>query len=152
MATTGRPSKHSARLAESILERIAGGESLRAICRDSEMPAKSTITLWISRDREGFSAQYEAACLARAHYWADELLDIADDGSNDWMERFDKEEGSLGWRENGEAMQRSRLRVDTRKWLLSKMLPKFADKPADGGGDEGKLAAALLALADKLPS
>ena len=54
---------------------------------------------------------------------ADETLEISDDGTNDWMK--DNE----GYKVNGEHVARSRLRVDTRKWLLSKALPKiFGDK------------------------
>lgn len=54
---------------------------------------------------------------------ADEIIEIADDGSNDWMER----EGKAA--PNGEMVNRSRLRVDTRKWLMSKMAPKkYGDK------------------------
>ena len=53
----------------------------------------------------------------------DEVLEIADDGSNDWMERDGRDV------ENSEAIARSRLRVDTRKWVLSRMLPKmYGDK------------------------
>jgi hypothetical protein len=62
---------------------------------------------------------------------ADELLEIADDGTNDWMKRFGKDGEDLGWALNGEHIARSRLRVDTRKWLLSKCLPKvFGDRIA----------------------
>ena len=123
-----RPSILNPKMARDICSRIAAGESLRSICSDEDMPDKSSVMLWVATDRDGFSDQYEKACLARAHFWADELLDIADDGSNDWMERTDKEGESIGWQVNGDAIQRSRLRVDARKWLLSKMLPKFADK------------------------
>lgn len=58
---------------------------------------------------------------------AEDIMDISDDGSNDWMERNygDKVE----WITNGEALQRSRLRVDTRKWLMSKLAAKkYGDK------------------------
>lgn len=59
---------------------------------------------------------------------ADELLEVADDARNDWMERQD-DNGGNSWQVNGEHIQRSRLRVDTRKWMLSKALPKvFGDK------------------------
>lgn len=59
----------------------------------------------------------------------DEILDIADDGSNDWMEKHDGEGGNIGWRENGEAIQRSRLRIDARKWMAGKLRPKvYGDK------------------------
>lgn len=58
---------------------------------------------------------------------AEHALDIADDGSNDWMESHDPE--NRGWRFNGEHVQRSRLRVETRKWFLSKLMPKvYGDK------------------------
>lgn len=123
----GAESTYTEELAEAICLRIACGESLRSICLDTDMPSKSTVLLWVARDREGFSDQYEAACMARAHHWADELLDIADDGSNDFMDKIGKD--GVGVEAlNSEHIQRSRLRVDSRKWLLSKMLPKFADK------------------------
>jgi hypothetical protein len=58
---------------------------------------------------------------------ADELMEIADDGRNDWMERHGEEDP--GWQVNSEHIQRSRLRVDARKWTLSKVLPKiYGDK------------------------
>ena len=57
----------------------------------------------------------------------DENLEIADDGRNDWMERHGDEEA--GWVANGEHIQRSRLRIDTRKWMASKLAPKkYGDK------------------------
>lgn len=58
---------------------------------------------------------------------SEEILDISDDGSNDWMEVNYGEH--TAWKTNGEALQRSRLRVDTRKWLMAKMKPKvYGDK------------------------
>ena len=123
-----RPRAYKEAIAKSIVKRMCSGESLRSICADEKMPARSTVMLWVAEDESGFSDRYDKACMARAHYWADELLDIADDGTNDWMEKHDKEGGPIGWRENGEAIQRSRLRVDSRKWLLSKMLPRYAEK------------------------
>jgi hypothetical protein len=123
----GRPTSHTAELAALICVRIADGESLRAICRDADMPNASTVHLWVIEDRGGFSKQYEDARLAQAMKWADELLDIADNGSNDWMSRNDEE--NAGYSVNGEHIQRSRLRCDNRKWLLSKVLPKvYGDK------------------------
>ena len=53
----------------------------------------------------------------------EDILDIADDGSNDWMAVHGKD-GSEAWKLNGEHVQRSRLRVDTRKWIASKLKPK----------------------------
>lgn len=124
----GRPRAYKEETAKEIIRRMCEGESLRAICSDEHMPARATVMMWVAENENGFLDRYEKACIARAHFWADELLDIADDGSNDWMEKYDKDGGAIGWRENGEALQRSRLRVDSRKWLLSKMLPRYADK------------------------
>jgi hypothetical protein len=53
---------------------------------------------------------------------AEETLDIADDGRNDWMERNDPK--NQGYEFNGEHVQRSRLRVDARKWFAAKVAPK----------------------------
>lgn len=129
----GRPSLYSQAIADEICRRIASGESLRAVCEshkdDAKWPDDSTVRGWFLEDREGFSKHYARAQRERAERWAEEITEIADDGSNDWMERFDSEGKSIGWSLNGEHVQRSRLRVDTRKWLLSKVLPKvYGDK------------------------
>jgi hypothetical protein len=115
----GRPTVYSAAVASEICERIADGESLRAICRDEGMPPENTVRRWAIEDREGFSAQYARAREAQAESLADEILEIADDATNDWNE------GNDGARVfDHEHVNRARLRVDSRKWLLSKLLPK----------------------------
>lgn len=136
----GRPTIYSDRLATDICQRIAQGESLRSICRDKAMPAMSSVMLWlVDGDHQSFSEQYANARLIQAEILADELMDIADDGSNDWMER--NGENSEGYQLNGEHVQRSRLRVDTRKWYLSKVLPKFADrKEIDHRSSDGSMS------------
>ena len=87
------------------------------------MPAASTVFLWLQAHKP-FSEQYARACTERTQAHAEEILDIADDGTNDWMEKFGKDGESIGWMVNGEALQRSKLRVDTRRWLMSKLAPK----------------------------
>jgi hypothetical protein len=124
----GRPSTFTEELALSICERIAEGQSLRSICRLLDMPAQSTVFKWLTENVK-FSEQYAHARVAQAELMADELLDIADDGSNDWMDRYDKEGNVSGRVVDQEAINRSRLRVDTRKWIASKLLPKkYGDK------------------------
>ena len=60
---------------------------------------------------------------------AEEILEIADDARNDYMEKLDDSGNLLGYTLNGEHVQRSRLRIDTRKWLMSKQNPKvYGDK------------------------
>jgi hypothetical protein len=71
---------------------------------------------------------------------ADEIVEIIDDGRNDWMERLDKEGQGIGWSLNGEHVARSKLRAEKRQWLLSKALPKiYGDKLALTDPDGGAL-------------
>jgi hypothetical protein len=68
---------------------------------------------------------------------AEECLDIADNAGNDWMERLDAEGIPVGWQVNGENIQRSKLRIETRLKLLAKFNPKkYGDKIVHSGDDE----------------
>ena len=146
-----RPTIYSDELATTICARIASGESVRSICQDDDMPVKSTVMLWlIDGEHQFFSDQYAKARQIQAETLADELFDIADDGTNDWMKRTGKD-GEEAYILNGEAVARSRLRVDTRKWFLSKVLPRFSEKQ-EGPSTSDKLAEALSNLIEKLPS
>ena len=119
---TGRPSDYTQETADIICDRLADGESLRGICRDEHMPSKTSVFRWLAVN-EAFRDQYARAREAQADHLADEILEISDDGSNDWMERTGKDQ-EPGWVLNGEHVQRSRLRVDSRKWFASKVAPK----------------------------
>lgn len=120
MAERGRPSLYTEELAARICERLALGETLRAICRDDGMPSHTTVLDW-TKSNEAFSDQYARSREAGYGLMADELLEIADDGRNDTY-LIDEETGARGV--DHDVIARSRLRVDTRKWLLSKALPK----------------------------
>lgn len=119
---TGRPSDFTQELADIICERIADGESLRSICAEEGMPAKSSVFKWLGL-HSAFADQYARARETQADALFDEILEISDNGRNDWMERQDDNGGS-GWQLNGEHLQRSRLRVDARKWMAGKLRPK----------------------------
>lgn len=135
----GRPSEYTQEIAQRICDELARGMTLREVCRADDMPHESTVRAWALRDYQGFFTQYSAAREIGYHAMADELLEVADDGRNDWMER--NGDDGAGWQANGEHLQRSRLRVDTRKWLLSKALPKvYGDKVIHGGeGPSGEI-------------
>jgi hypothetical protein len=120
----GRPCTYSAEIAARICQELSEGRTLREICRADDLPGESTIRNWVADDRDGFAAHYARAREVGYQSMADELLEIADDGSNDWMERKNKD-GTTSEVENHEVIGRSRLRVDTRKWLLAKALPKI---------------------------
>jgi hypothetical protein len=117
----GRPSEFTQDKADIICERLALGESLRKITSAEDMPGQSTVFRWLAAN-EAFREQYTQARLTQADALFDEILDIADDGRNDWMATHG--EDGAGWRENGEALQRSRLRIDARKWMAGKLRPK----------------------------
>ena len=121
----GRPSKYNAKITNEICERMIAGESLNQICRSDGMPDKSTVFRWLEA-HEPFRDNYARAREMLVDSFADEILEISDDGSNDWAAREsgDDEEDSGGMFINHEHINRSRLRVDTRKWLMSKLLPK----------------------------
>jgi hypothetical protein len=119
----GRPTIYNQELADAICSRIIEGYSLRTVCKADDMPDVTTILRWL-REKPDFRLQYEKAKEEQADALAEEMLDIADDGTNDWMEKYGKDGENLGYQVNGEHVQRSRLRLDTRKWIASKLKPK----------------------------
>lgn len=137
----GRPSSYTDEIADYICEQLANARSLRSICTDEGMPSQVTVFRWLADERyENFRKRYAHAREAQADAIFDEILDIADDGSNDWMERHDDQGGNIGWKENGEALQRSRLRIDARKWMAGKLRPKkYGDKLELSGNDDSPL-------------
>lgn len=111
-----RPLEFNEAVADAICERLANGESLRSICSDDEMPAKSTVFKWLGLI-PAFADQYARARETQADSLADDIVDIAD---NKTLEPNDK-----------------RVRIDARKWLAGKLRPKaYGDKVAVVGGDK----------------
>lgn len=133
----GRPSKYTKELGELICDRIALGESVKSICKDPEMPNASTVFLWVlDDDKKEFSDKYAKARATQAELMFEEINEIADDGTNDYVTRLNAD-GEEYETVNTEHIQRSRLRVDTRKWYLSKVLPKkFGEKTDITSGGE----------------
>lgn len=124
-----RPSIFTDALANTICARLSEGESLRHICKDDAMPCLSTVMYWLfDEDKKSFLEHYERAREIQAEMLAEELLEIADDSTNDYMTRLTSEGDGVEV-VNPENIQRSRLRVDTRKWVASKLRPKkYGDK------------------------
>jgi hypothetical protein len=103
-----RPSEYDDAKADFICEQLIEGKSLRSVCRDEGMPAQSTICRWLASN-ETFRKQYAHARELQADTIFDEVLDIADEKADD--------------------VNRSRLRVDARKWMAGKLRPKvYGDK------------------------
>jgi hypothetical protein len=113
-------------LIDSVLTQLAEGQSLRSICAKEGMPQIQQIMRLRLSDKD-FEEQYARARELQAEMFGDELKEIADNGENDWME--DNRPYCQGWRQNGEAVARSRLRFDQRRWWMSKVLPqRYGDK------------------------
>ena len=122
----GRPSLYSDELALTICERLADGMSLVEVCRAEGMPHRSTVFRWLEQ-HPSFRDRYARARDFQAESMFDDILNIADDARNDWMER--SEDKGRGWIENGESLRRSQLRVEARKWCAAKLTPrKYGDK------------------------
>ena len=133
-AHDSRMVRYSPEIAAEICQRLAAGESLRAICRDLHMPNESNVRQWALDDVNGFGAQYAQAREAGYHAMAEDILEIADETKHDTVHTEQGERADSEW------IARSKLRVDARKWLLSKMLPKvFGDKIEHAASAENPL-------------
>ena len=107
--------------ADAICARLGEGLSLRKACAAEGM-APMTVLGWVDANA-AFSVQYAQARARGYQLLADEILEISDDSSRDVIET------EHGPKVDAEVVARSRLRVDSRKWMLSKMLPKvYGDK------------------------
>lgn len=107
--------KYSPELTEKICIGLMEGKSLTKICKMDEMPAYRTVVDWLLKYPE-FKEKYEFARNVQYEKMSDDILDIADDREFD----VDPETGKEIW----ESINRSRLRIDTRKWILAHVLPK----------------------------
>ena len=109
--------RFSQEIFDKICERIASGESLRKICREDKMPAMVNVWRWLN-DSEALSKQYTHAREEQAETLADEIQEICD---------AEIPVGIDGKIDNG-AVNQARLRIDSRKWIASKLKPKrFGD-------------------------
>ncbi len=124
----GRPSKYTAALGNEVCARLAQGESMRTIGKDESLPCVRTMFNWLT-DHESFLQQYEKAKADCAEMYAEDIIEIADDSSNDYEDVNDQNGATGATRLNTEHVQRSRLRIDARKWVASKLKPKkYGDK------------------------
>jgi hypothetical protein len=131
---------YSQEIADALCELIADSKSVREICALSEMPAKSTIFKWL-REQPAFSDQYARAREFQAEGFADELIEIADDTSDDVTGEFNMP--------NSVAVQRAKLRVETRKWVACKLLPKkYGDRL--GLKHEGEIGITSILVPDRI--
>lgn len=115
-------SKYSADLAQEICDGLQTGKGIATLCRaNPHWPSEGTIRGWILNPPEAeFAAMYARARDLGYRAWSEQILEIADDSSADL-----DDDG----KPKREIVERSKLRVSARQWLLSKLVPKtYGDK------------------------
>jgi len=158
--------EYTPELGDRICAALADGKSLRSVCRLEGMPSKSAVFSWL-REHEAFAKNYAVAVSDRADAVFEEMFEIADDASNDFLaEKIDGgTEGGAGgeagaqpdpslyvYKFRKEHVQRSRLRIETRKWALARMNPKkYGDKMTAEltGAEGGPITVELVRFSDK---
>lgn len=138
----GRPTLFTQQIADIICEETAtSSKSLKTICALEGMPAVRTVLSWLSdgskedskQESKDFLHNYARAKEEQADFLAEEIIEISDDGSNDYMTIV---KGDLKYNvEDKEVTSRSKLRVDSRKWVASKLKPKKYGDKLDLNGD-----------------
>lgn len=136
-------------LFRSICLEISEGVPLRQICRRADMPSKTSFYEWLDGTdldgedpgapdiRSGRLARYARARKLGYDALAEESLEIADDGTNDWVER-EKEDGRIDVEVDRDHIQRSKLRIETRLKLLAVWDPKRYGSMIKVGDPDGK--------------
>lgn len=118
----GRQTTFDQAIADDICERLSRGETLVSICKREGMPKRTTVHDW--RDAHpAFGEQFARARLEGYETWFEECVDIAEDGANDYTTRT-RQDGSKDVVFDGEHVQRSKLRIETRLKLLARLDPK----------------------------
>ena len=109
-----------------IIKHIEDGNSLRSALREDNTPSSKDFYEWIDSN-ESFAKQYTCACARRADSIFEDILNIADESEGDKVSIT--VDGIVSEKVDHENIQRAKLRVDARKWMLGKMNPKkYSDK------------------------
>jgi len=120
----GRKSTYTDEIADEICERLAAGESLRAICNQLEFPSEAAVRGW-AVDNAEFSARYSRARGIGLDTKAEETMEIAADRARDPNCR--------------------RIEIDAIKWFASKLRPdKYGDRVTMAGDPAAPLQARVV--------
>jgi len=107
-------------IAERIFERLADGETLKAICREEDMPSRRTVYNRRDSDPE-FAERLNQAYCDRWEGWADDIIDVSRDGGTDRLP-----DGSISL----EHVAQRRLFADNLKWRLGKEDSRYSARIA----------------------
>lgn len=121
-----RPTKSNIDIQNTICDKIASSSSgLNSICKELKI-SPSSVYKWLSED-EAFSEMYTRARETQADFLADEILEIADDNTRDT--KVIQKGGQTMEVEDTEWVNRSKLKIEARKWIAAKLKPKkYGDK------------------------
>lgn len=137
----GRPELYTPELADKICQLISTTtKSLKTICAMEGMPSVETVLRWLREDKDGFCGQYAKAKEEQSDFLIEEMLEISDHSDEDHTPFT-----------GGNVVQRDRLRIDTRKWIASKLKPKkYGDKlDLTSDGNEIKAPTTIIKWGDK---
>jgi len=115
----GRPTSYTKKMAEEICDAIAeSGKGIQQLCDDNEhFPCERTVFRWLNKHEE-FSQQYAIAKIKQVEYLVNEINVMMNEPHyymEDGVRRIDA--------------KILRTKIDTRKWLASKLVPKvYGDK------------------------
>jgi hypothetical protein len=123
----GRPRSYNKRIASYICKELMKGRSLTSICKENNMPSMPTVYSWLNSSKpyyiEEFFKSYSMAREIQSHILADQIVDIADDGSRDiYLTR--SRNGKEVMKVNYDHLRRCELSIDARKWIASHLLPR----------------------------
>ncbi|KTD58795.1 hypothetical protein Lsai_1402 [Legionella sainthelensi] len=126
-STVGRPTQYTDKLAKEICDKIASSsKGTKKLCAEHpHWPCQATLFTWL-KNNEDFSEQYAQAKICQIELLVDEIIEISDDASQDQHVNKQRELVS-----NPQTVHRARLKVDTRKWLASKLVPKVYGNKVD---------------------
>src|SRR5262245_48354063 len=142
-AKIGRPTKYSDEWARQFCDLISQGKSVVDVCAMEGQPSRDSVYAWM-RERQEFSDMYARAREERADLLFERIAAIAEDATGDYVK---KEDGTLVV--DHENIQRSRLRVDTMKWMASRLAPrKYGDREHDHKGALNFPPAVLIQIGD----
>jgi Bacteriophage Sf6, terminase small subunit-like len=117
-----KPVDYTAEIGAAICDRIADGESPSAIWADPGMPDEATVAHWRAR-HEKFREEYKLAIEFQAHDLIDQMIEIADDSSGDWVERV-RSDGKVAVVFDPDNLARCRLRIEILEWRLAQLGPE----------------------------
>lgn len=144
----GRPALHTPELATAVCQELMEGKSLRAICALPQFPSIATVMRWLADDTGQFCAQYARAREVQAELYAEEVITLADTVLHAVKRKVTGKGKKKSVEETfGDAVERSRLMVDARKWYASKLAPKRYGM-AVGLGGEGETVGLLVIAKD----